>query len=127
MDDLFDIVEDETLSFDDDKNENDIKKKTEIKDEPAKKESILEKYGENLTTKLYVTNPAIARPFFLTLSLLTLLSSLTTLSFSLKLFLLLKSHLQLGQIIFSSNALPQFEQYFILITSVYIIFIINIF
>ena len=36
MDDLFDIVEDETLSFDDDKNENDIKKKTEIKDEPAK-------------------------------------------------------------------------------------------
>ena len=47
MDDLFDIVEDETLSFDDDKNENDIKKKTEIKDEPAKKESILEKYGEN--------------------------------------------------------------------------------
>ena len=48
MDDLFDIVEDETLSFDDDKNENDIKKKTEIKDEPAKKESILEKYGENL-------------------------------------------------------------------------------
>ena len=74
MDDLFDIVEDETLSFDDDKNENDIKKKTEIKDEPAKKESILEKYGENLTTKLYVTNPAIARDDEIEKTILTLLT-----------------------------------------------------
>ena len=74
MDDLFDIVEDETLSFDDDKNENDIKKKNEIKDEPAKKESKLEKYGENLTTKLYVTNPAIARDDEIEKTILTLLT-----------------------------------------------------
>lgn len=79
MDDLFDIVEDETLSFDDDKNENDVKesankKNNEVKDEPAKKESILEKYGENLTTKLYVTNPAIARDDEIEKTILTLLT-----------------------------------------------------
>ena len=39
MDDLFDIVEDETLSFDDDKNENDIKEKTEIKMNQQKKKA----------------------------------------------------------------------------------------
>ena len=50
----------ETLSFDEDTDE--------------KKISILEKYGENLSTKTYVTNPAIARDLEIEKTILTLLT-----------------------------------------------------
>lgn len=78
MDDLFDIVEDETLSLDD-SNNNDIdkNKKEETKEEKIDtkpKKSMLEKYGENLTTKVYVTNPAIAREEEIEKTILTILT-----------------------------------------------------
>lgn len=78
MDDLFDIVEDETLSLDD-SNNNDIdkNKKEETKEEKIDtkpKKSMLEKYGENLTTKVYVTNPAIAREDEIEKTILTILT-----------------------------------------------------
>lgn len=78
MDDLFDIVEDETLSLDD-SNNNDIdkNKKEETKEEnidTKPKKSMLEKYGENLTTKVYVTNPAIAREEEIEKTILTILT-----------------------------------------------------
>lgn len=75
MDDLFDIVEDETLSLDD--SNNDDKNKEETKEEnidTKPKKSMLEKYGENLTTKVYVTNPAIAREEEIEKTILTILT-----------------------------------------------------
>lgn len=75
MDDLFDIVEDETLSLDD--SNNDDKNKEETKEEKIDtkpKKSMLEKYGENLTTKVYVTNPAIAREEEIEKTILTILT-----------------------------------------------------
>ncbi len=55
MDDVF---KDEVLTFDDDLNKN----------------SILEKYGENLSTKKYITNPAIARDDEIEKTILTMLT-----------------------------------------------------
>ena len=78
MDDLFDIVEDETLSLNDDTNNDynkDIKEETkEEKIDTKPKKSMLEKYGENLTTKVYVTNPAIAREEEIEKTILTILT-----------------------------------------------------
>lgn len=65
MDEIFDIVEDETLSLDDESNN------LEIKD---KKNGVLEKYGENLSVKTYVTNPAIAREKEIEKTILTILT-----------------------------------------------------
>lgn len=70
MDDMFDIVEDETLTFDD---VSDNIKNTNDKVE-EKRKSVLEKYGENLSTKTYVTNPAIARDNEIEKTILTLLT-----------------------------------------------------
>lgn len=69
MDDIFEIIEDETLSFDDTKNEIE-----EITHEPKKKRSVLEAYGENLVNKTYVTNPAIARDNEIQNTILTILT-----------------------------------------------------
>ena len=69
MDDIFEIIEDETLSFDDTKNEIE-----EITHEPKKKRSVLEAYGENLVNKTYVTNPAIARDTEIQNTILTILT-----------------------------------------------------
>ncbi len=71
MDDMFDIVEDETLTFDDVSNND---KNTDEKKEDKKRKSVLEKYGENLSTKTYVTNPAIARDSEIEKTILTLLT-----------------------------------------------------
>ncbi len=71
MDDMFDIVEDETLTFDD---VSDNDKNTDEKKEDEKRKSVLEKYGENLSTKTYVTNPAIARDSEIEKTILTLLT-----------------------------------------------------
>lgn len=73
MDEIFDIIEDETLSLDEDikseaENETIDNKKEE------KKNSILENYGENLSTKVYITNPAIARDNEIEKTILTLLT-----------------------------------------------------
>ena len=62
MDEMFDIIEDETISLDD--NPADEKKNkiaSAEQKEVNKKKSILEMYGENLSKKKYITNPAIAR------------------------------------------------------------------
>jgi len=69
MDEMFDIIEDETLALDD-VNE---KVKNE-KDAEVKRKSVLESYGENLSTKTYVTNPAIARENEIEKTILTLLT-----------------------------------------------------
>ena len=69
MDELFDIVEDETLNFDDET----IEIEEETKEE-KKKTSLLEKYGENLSKKVYVTNPAIARENEIEKTILTILT-----------------------------------------------------
>ncbi len=70
MDDLFDIVEDEFLSLNDEAENIDVNIKEEIKP----KKNMLEKYGENLTNKVYVTNPAIAREEEIEKTLLTILT-----------------------------------------------------
>ncbi len=69
MDEMFDMIEDETLALDDDKE----KSKNEETLEPKRK-SVLESYGENLSTKTYVTNPAIARENEIEKTILTLLT-----------------------------------------------------
>ena len=76
MDELFDIVEDETLSLDDVTNEKKEKKidTTDNKDENKKRKSVLENYGENLSTKTYITNPAIAREDEIEKTILTILT-----------------------------------------------------
>lgn len=75
MDEMFDIIEDETISLDD--NPADEKKNksasTEQK-EVNKKKSILEMYGENLSKKKYITNPAIARDDEIEKTILTILT-----------------------------------------------------
>ncbi len=70
MDELFDIVEDETLSLDD---ETENTKNNDIIDK-TKNDSMLEKYGENLSVKTYVTNPAIAREKEIEKTILTILT-----------------------------------------------------
>lgn len=76
MDELFDIVEDETLSLDDvtDKKEEKKINTTNDKDENKKRKSVLENYGENLSTKTYITNPAIARENEIEKTILTILT-----------------------------------------------------
>lgn len=69
MDEIFDIVEDEVLSFDDDLNK-DKEDNIEIK----KRKSVLEAYGENLSSKTYITNPAIARDEEIEKTILTILT-----------------------------------------------------
>ena len=69
---MFDIIEDETLSFDDESKI--IDKKEENINAPVKKKSVLEAYGENLSTKTYVTNPAIARDNEIEKTILTILT-----------------------------------------------------
>ena len=67
MDEIFDIVDDEILSLDED----------EIKEENnnvSKKMSVLETYGENLIKKTYITNPAIARDNEIEKTILTILT-----------------------------------------------------
>ncbi len=67
MDEIFDIVDDEILSLDED----------EIKEENnnvSKKMSVLENYGENLSKKTYITNPAIARDNEIEKTILTILT-----------------------------------------------------
>ena len=64
MDEDFEIIDDETLTLDD----------SEKTEEPTKKKSVLEKYGENLTSKKYVTNPAIARDDEIQKTILTILT-----------------------------------------------------
>lgn len=71
MDELFDIVEDETLSFNEDEF---LKENEDTKKEDKKNNSLLEKYGENLSTKVYVTNPAIARENEIEKTILTILT-----------------------------------------------------
>ncbi len=70
MDEMFDIIEEETLSFNDeekiDKNDN--------QNSISKKKSVLESYGENLSIKTYVTNPAIARDNEIEKTILTILT-----------------------------------------------------
>ncbi len=71
MDELFDIIEDETLSLDDESKNTKNSTNDEIKN---KNNSMLEKYGENLSTKTYVTNPAIAREREIEKTILTILT-----------------------------------------------------
>ena len=73
MDDLFEEVVDEELDFDDEKLEE-KKQKNEEEVEPTSKRSVLEKYGENLSTKTYITNPAIARDEEIQNTILTMLT-----------------------------------------------------
>ena len=71
MDDLFDVVDEEELDFDDN---NEIEEKKEEITDVIKKKSVLEKYGENLSTKTYITNPAIARDEEIQKTILTILT-----------------------------------------------------
>lgn len=71
MDDLFDIVEDETLNFDE---QNIEMENTEDMEQQKNKNALIERYGENLSTKVYVTNPAIAREREIEKTILTILS-----------------------------------------------------
>ena len=70
MDDLFEEVTDEKLDF--------TEEPTEIieseNEEDSKTRSVLEKYGENLSTKTYITNPAIARDEEIEKTILTILT-----------------------------------------------------
>lgn len=77
MDDLFDIVEDEVLSLDD----NIIKEEKKNSDDKdsIKRKSVLESYGENLSTKNYITNPAIARDSEIEKTILTILTPISLL------------------------------------------------
>lgn len=72
MDEIFDIVEDENLVLEDDSMLSDLE--SEKLDTTKNKKSVLEKYGENLSTKKYVTNPAIAREDEIEKTILTLLT-----------------------------------------------------
>lgn len=75
MDEMFDIIEDETISLDD--NPADEKKNkiaSAEQKEVNKKKSILEMYGENLSKKKYITNPAIARDDEIEKTILTILT-----------------------------------------------------
>lgn len=75
MDEMFDIIEDETISLDD--NPADEKKNKSASAEQKeinKKKSILEMYGENLIKKKYITNPAIARDDEIEKTILTILT-----------------------------------------------------
>lgn len=67
MDDLFEIVDDEVLSFDEENEVNEEKKE-------RVKKSVLDTYGENLCEKKYITNPAIAREDEIEKTILTLLT-----------------------------------------------------
>lgn len=73
MDDLFDIVEDEVLKLDDEDTSKKETKNTDD-DELSKRKSVLESYGENLSCKTYVTNPAIARENEIEKTILTILT-----------------------------------------------------
>lgn len=73
MDEIFDIIEDETLSLDEDI-KSEAENKTIDNKKEEKKNSILENYGENLSTKVYITNPAIARDNEIEKTILTLLT-----------------------------------------------------
>lgn len=67
MDEIFDIIDEEILTFDDDiktKEDNNIKAK----------QSSIEMYGENITKKTYITNPAIAREDEIEKTILTILT-----------------------------------------------------
>lgn len=65
MDKDFEIIDDETLTLEDEKvDEN----------KNVKRQSVLEKYGENLTSKKYITNPAIARDDEIEKTILTILT-----------------------------------------------------
>ena len=72
MDDIFEIVEEETLSLDDDFTLN--VNNQEIVKEEKKQINMMEAYGENLSTKTYITNPAIAREEEIEKTILTLLT-----------------------------------------------------
>lgn len=75
MNEMFDIIEDETISLDD--NPADEKKNKSASAEQKeinKKKSILEMYGENLSKKKYITNPAIARDDEIEKTILTILT-----------------------------------------------------
>lgn len=74
MDDIFDIIEDETLNLDDTSLENQDTNNTNEEDIKKPKKSVLEKYGENLSTRVYVTNPAIARENEIEKTILTILT-----------------------------------------------------
>lgn len=67
MDELFDIFEDESTLAEDVNNEKD-------ENTSNLKYSILDSYGENLSTKKYITNPAIARENEIEKTILILLS-----------------------------------------------------
>ncbi len=70
MDDLFEEVKDEKLDFNEETTET-IDTKSES---GSKSKSVLEKYGENLSTKTYITNPAIARDEEIEKTILTILT-----------------------------------------------------
>lgn len=69
MDEIFDIVDDETLSL-----EDEVLKDNTIPKEEKKNLSALEMYGENLSNKSYITNPAIARENEIEKTILTMLT-----------------------------------------------------
>lgn len=69
MDELFEIVDDEVLTLDDTSNSNNTNEPKE-----KKKKTMLESYGENLSTKKYITNPAIARDDEIEKTILTILT-----------------------------------------------------
>lgn len=68
MDEMFDMIDEETLSFDDEPKRDDKEILT------PKKISMLDTYGENLSKKNYVTNPAIARENEIEKTILTILT-----------------------------------------------------
>lgn len=87
MDEIFEIIDDETLTLDDEistskdesltlesKIETGEKTDNVEADIAPKKKTMLESYGENLSTKKYVTNPAIARDDEIEKTILTILT-----------------------------------------------------
>ena len=69
MDELFDIIDDDVLTLDDDNVENENSEKEDKEDS-----SVLGRYGESLTDRSYITNPAIAREKEIEKTILTILT-----------------------------------------------------
>lgn len=69
MDDMFDIIEDSPISFDDE-----VLSVNETTDKNKNTTNVLDNYGENLSVKKYITNPAIAREDEIKKTILTILT-----------------------------------------------------
>lgn len=81
MEEVLDIKEEENLTLDGETKEESLTiedvievESLDLNEEPKKKKSVLEAYGENLCDKTYITNPSIARDDEIKNTILTILT-----------------------------------------------------